>query len=246
MTERDDMTPTRGEPVSKPVTEGALDDVFESLQGELARRRTTRWGRLRERITSWPTAARRRVMVVIALVLPAAALLSPRTDWPIAPSLQLAVLLLFCIALTGPLLSRAMRGWHEPLVRPLTTLAWVLGTAAGLTLLLALPLDHALLPYTRAADGGGLLRQALPCLFYGLGYAVPVYLGARLLGHGTPGSRLFAATAAGISGNLALLFHCAITEPSHRVTGHATVLAVTLLLAWLIGRTTGGRRRASS
>ena len=102
------------------------------------------------------------------------------------------------------------------------------------------PPAHVAYPASLAGTGLDFWPRALACLKFGAAMAVPAIL-VLLWADRTQGKSLMLAAlvagAGGLTGNLVLHVHCAITDPLHLLVGHATVglvlVAPLLLVAWV-------------
>ncbi|HJL04194.1 MAG TPA: NrsF family protein [Polyangiaceae bacterium LLY-WYZ-15_(1-7)] len=118
----------------------------------------------------------------------------------------------------------ALRPTHRPPLPRWQVAALTAASLAATVVLAVVPGYHAHAALPEA--GRALGSHALPCLVYGFLVGVPVYAALRLLDRGSPLSRVVAASAAGLAGNLVLELHCPTGGPAHLLAGHAGVVAL--------------------
>jgi hypothetical protein len=206
-----------------------LNELFAGLERQLARERGARaW--LRSRSTGVRLAL---CAASLALLVAGVALAWARPDLAVYPVFRLGAGALVIVVILAVQLALALR----PLSRPPLS-AWVApaAIAAALVALLALyglPAAHLAHPASFQAPGWqALIARALPCLAFGLVFALASYALLRLLDRGgtDPTRRaLLAAAYGGLVANLLLMLHCPVTAPAHLMLGHLGV-AVLLLL----------------
>jgi hypothetical protein len=121
---------------------------------------------------------------------------------------------------------------------------WVLGVLAGFAVITpvviasvsTVPNEH---PSARIGTGEQLFAGALSCFTIGISFALLLVGAAWLVersGLRRRAAMVLGLVGAGALGNLALVLHCPIVAPAHKLLGHASISAVLLAaaagLAW--------------
>lgn len=234
----EDVPPPPNEPRSghaEDTPRSDLDGMFDDLRTRLTAESESQGG-VRGRLAGLATPWRKRAALAVALLVPMLALGSVRENIRDVLDVRHLLLALLAAGTAGSFGVVAVRGWHEPGVTTTRAATLLLGSLALLLLLFALPHGHELPPHGALASGMGIGAASMGCLAYGLTFAAPVYLAVRMLGHDSAYSRPFAAAAAALSGNLALLLHCPLEVRLHQVAGHGGVLVVAVLLGVALER----------
>lgn len=192
---------------------------FRALEADLERGSSSPFAKLRELATPvrivLASLASFAAASLVGVTACRADLASVSVARLVAESVLFAVTLVATIAL-------AMRPAHRPeLDRPRLAVALGLGLAVAFLVAFFPP---------PAADVGGFgpipppdWTAGLPCLTIGMLVGIPSYLVARALDRGTSRTAYFAASAAGIAGNLALTMHCPLGDVGHRLSSHASL-----------------------
>jgi len=176
------------------------------------------------------STGRRLAIACLAVALSAAFTLAfaRRASWPMDALGPFAALL--AVLGLGALL--CIRDGLAPLSRVRSTGRTLAMSAAALGFPIVLaawaPAEFA------GGDRGRVVAQALRCFVFGTAASAPLVMLLWLCDRGSRGSwRVFLplSAASGLSANLVLGLHCAITEPAHLLLGHAT-LGVAWLIAW--------------
>jgi len=198
-------------------------------------------------LRSRPTHLRVALLVVAGALGVASAAAKLRPDFDGYPAASLATWLV----LYGLAALAAVR-----LLLPRPGQATVTDGKKGVALLVALllPLLYAVGLMVPAAstsggdDGALFLRHAFGCFSYGAALSLPILLVAWALERHDRlplGNALLAGGLAGLVANLALLFHCPMSQHSHLLLGHATIGFVLASVVAVIARAgvPGGLRR---
>jgi hypothetical protein len=206
-----------------------LDELFAGVEQQLAGERGVRaWLRSRS------TGARLAFCAAsLALLVAAVALGWARPDLAVYPVFRLAIGMLVIVVMLGVQLALALRSLSRPPLPAWVSPAAIAGAPIALVALYGLPAPHASHPASVQAPGWqALISRALPCLTFGLIFALASYALLRALDRGgtDPTRRaLLAAAYGGLVANLLLMLHCPITATDHLMVGHLGV-AVLLLL----------------
>ncbi len=209
------------------------DALFAALQQQIAAERGARaWLRAR------PTWLRLTLALLVAALMPTAVgLWWARPNLSLYPTARLAIELAILGTLATVAVLLALRPLHRPPLRAAVRLALV-GIAAGAAIVLAaLPEPSGL---AGSFPTGEFAHHALGCLGMGLAMAIPVLLVIRALDRG-PLVGVTALVAGGLVSDIILGLHCPIASPAHLLAGHASVVAVSALVAALLW----WRRRAA-
>jgi hypothetical protein len=211
------------------VTPPDLDALFSGMEQQLAGERGVRaWLRSRS------TGARLAICAAsLVLLAGAVALAWARPDLPVYPAFRLALGALVIVVILVVQLALALRPLSRPPLPGWVSPAAIAGALGALVALYGLPAPHLAHPASVQAPGmQALIARALPCLAFGLFFALASYGLLRVLDRGgTDKARraLLAAAYGGLVANLLLMFHCPVTAPAHLMLGHLGV-AVLLLL----------------
>ena len=220
------------EPAERP---GAHDQAWTALQADL---------RAEQAPTGWLRNRGTMQRVVLSISVPAALVAwnlvaKRRADWDAYPTPRLVGETVLLLVSLWAAVHFALRPLHLP---PRTWLRRVVMLVA-----LAVPVGLAVLgpahvahPVSLQGVGLDFWPRALACLKFGAAMAVPaivVLLWAdRTQGRGLVLAAL-AAGVGGLTGNLVLHVHCAITDPGHRLVGHAAIglvlIPLLVLVAWV-------------
>lgn len=225
-----------------PPERGACDDdqaLLSSLWAELSPRVEAQDASWLGRLRALPTPA--RVLLAAAAVLLAALFsvaFTPRPELAQYPVGRMALVLGTLAVLAVLIVRMALRPVHRPQPAARSVLLLVAG-ALSATLAFALaPEAHTLLPHTVPAPGQSLWERARPCLLFGLGTGLPVFLALHALDRGARYAAWLATAALGLAGNLALQLHCPLTGADHLAAGHASVgfVALAAVALWVLLR----------
>jgi hypothetical protein len=206
-----------------------LHELFAGLEQQLAGERGARaWLRSRS------TGARIVLSLAsLALLVAVVALAWARPDLSVYPGFRLALGMLVIVVLVGVQLVLALRPLSRPPLPAWVSPAAIVGAVTALVALYGLPPPHLAHPASLQAPGWqALISRALPCLAFGLVFALASYGLLRALDRGgtDPTRRaLLAAAYGGLVANLLLMLHCPVTASAHLMLGHLGV-AVLLLL----------------
>ncbi|MEQ8278723.1 MAG: hypothetical protein RMA76_29495 [Deltaproteobacteria bacterium] len=158
-----------------------------------------------------------------------------RPDLDAYPVLRMTVSIGAIAAVLFVSLGWSLRPMHKRALPPWAVAAMAVGAVALSFGLAITPTHYA--PDPAHLPHGAEWVHALRCLYFGALVGLPVYVVGRLLDRTRDPSRaVLAAGAAGLTGQLVLLLHCPISDPTHLVTGHASVVAVFLALVWFVVR----------
>jgi hypothetical protein len=212
--------------VGTPHTPGCPDVDLEPLRREVHRALAQERGVV-ARLRSLRTSHRILLVVLLAaLVTLAAALATPRHDLGEVPFARMMATLAVFAALTAAASWRMLRPLHAPPPSMWSGRALI---AAGLLspCLFALgPLEHVGLS---AGEGADFVACCGKCIGFGGALALPVFVLALLARRSTVDGAVVAAlggVAAGLTGNLGLQVHCAVTEPAHVLASHELLVLV--------------------
>jgi hypothetical protein len=218
---------------------------LSDLRAAVLARRASGVGELRERLMELPTALRRRLLALAALVALGVAVSRLRPDFAEYPAVRMQVTLLALALLALFSAQRALWPLYEAPRR---------GGAALLTAAFAAPwlvagLWEAHTGHAASGLGPGDAEtgRALACLSWGGALAlVPLSLLRAFdrLNGSEPVRTLAAIAATALLANLALQLHCPLTPVRHLLLGHAPI-GVALGLGWLVLRAGSRLRHAS-
>jgi len=224
---------------------GDFSALFAAVQADQARERgPLAWLRSR------PTWVRRGIIAGVGLLTAVIGLLAlRRPDFSEYPTGRFFIELLVMAAALSAAVGVAVRSRLDlPSGRSATL--WVALAILIPVVLAVLPQAHADHPASLLGVGSDLIPRAIGCLVWGLIMGTPTAIIAFLArrdDHGEPRRDLLLAGAAGLAGVIALEAHCPITDGTHLLLGHATVVVVVLgvvaFAGWLGGRV---RRSRSS
>lgn len=176
----------------------------------------------------------------MALVAVFVALFKRRPDIPSFPAGLFAGVIALYVLLIGAAVALELRPLQRsapaPWLRPLL----VVGALAIPVLIAVLPLAHHA-PLAYAPPGKSFAALAFGCFTFGLVLAVPALLflwASDRVAHRSFRLALLAAGFGGLVGNLVLQLHCPVTDPAHRLLGHASIgLVLAIVYAtWLLIR----------
>ncbi len=192
------------------------------------------------RMRAWPTWLRLGVVVMLSVATTILTALSmPREDLGAYPSGRMVVTLGLLGALTAAAAGRLLRPLYRP--RP--------GVWSGRLLLfmgMVMPCLISLWPLhghigAPAGEGVAFAMRCGKCLGFGGALGIPVLLVAFAVRRANIDGAAVAAlagVAAGLTGNLTLQVHCAITNTEHLLLGHAALLAIFGIFAAMWRRST--------
>ncbi len=208
-----------------------MDDLFKGLEQQIEEKRAKPLTRLREQ----PTSVRRGIAVTALLGLVAfIGLVIPRTDisqvteWSFLAA-AVGMTLLGAIATFV-----ALRPSHVPELptHRVVLLSALAVLATVVVAFLPAPHEHVM---TAPADANAL-KMAMPCMFFGLVMAFPVYFVIRMLDRKSHLSAVVGGSVAGLIANVALQLKCPLHDTHHFLVGHTSVLVLFLLgtaaIAW--------------
>jgi hypothetical protein len=208
----------------------ALPVSFDAIAAAISRERgPVAWLRSRP-------AATRFVLAVLVAATTAIAVLAaghgPRRDLSLYPLPRLVL----ALGLLGGVSLGSIWLVFRPLQLAPLTRASVFVLIAGFAVRLAL----ALLPRTHPADPDALAvhgPNALECFTSGAVMGLPLVAFALAASRmPTLTTRLLAASAAGLLGNLVLELGCPSTDPTHLLEGHAPIVPALVSLAYVISK----------
>lgn len=156
-----------------------------------------------------------------------------RADLAVYPAPRLIGSTLALAVLIGLGVAGSLRGLQHTAPPPRRLLSLLLLSVMLPIALSVGPAAHAAHPLSQAADGD-FIKRALACFFFGVGMGVPVLivmLGLDRNRQRSSEALWSAGAAAGLSGVLALHFHCPLVAPDHLLAGHAGV-ALCVMLTW--------------
>lgn len=188
----------------------------------------------------WPTWQRLGMVILLSAVTTVAtAVTMPRWDLGAYPSLRMVFTLGVLALLTGAASGRLLRPLHRP--RPSIWSGRVL-----LLMGMAMPCVMSLWPLdghvgTLPGEGVAFAIGCGRCFVFGGALGIPVLLVAIAVRRANIDGAAVAAlagVAAGLTGNLTLQVHCAVTDPHHLLVGHATLLGIFAIFAAMWRRST--------
>lgn len=156
-----------------------------------------------------------------------------RVDFALYPTVPLLVVIATFSLLIGLAVAACLRPLQETPLSPWAQRGLLAAGVLMPVLLYAGEPVHTAHPASLAGAGSDLLARAGQCFVYGLVLALPVLVLARLLDrtqHRIVSGALFAALSGGLTANLALHLHCPITHAGHLLLGHASLIAVLVVL----------------
>ncbi|MDD9939223.1 MAG: hypothetical protein OXT09_36890 [Myxococcales bacterium] len=217
-----------------------LSELWKDLSPRVEAQERTVLGRLRA-LSTTTRLALAALMALLAVL--ASLLLTPRPELSAYPPARMALVLCGCGVLLALALRTGLRPVHRPSPSVQASVALALSAVLSALLFALLPEAHHLLPHTAPLPHETVWDRARPCLLFGLGTGLPVFLLLRALDRGARYAPWLAAVALGLTGNLALQLHCPLTNSDHLVAGHVMVLVVALLA---VGIWTALRGRAQA
>jgi hypothetical protein len=183
-------------------------------------------------IKARPTGQRRTILAAVTFaILAGAFVLVRRPDFDTYPPLRMAASLAALFVLIVASFAVGTRPIHLPARSPWIHRALVVAGIAGAFLVAIVPV----------AEVGGrpsdlITALGMPCLYFGVLIAIPVFALAKLLDRGrNPIAVLLAGLASGLFGEMVLQVHCPSCDPLHLVFGHFTVVLAFVLLVLGIG-----------
>jgi hypothetical protein len=208
-----------------------LDEMHAQLQGKIAQERGFA-GWLRSRPT--PLRATLAGLAVGLLVVMTMAVWL-RADFDVYPAFRMRAMLAWIAGLLVLDLVLVLWPLQLPAAPRWLTMAAIVGAPISLFLWYGGPPAHTDHPRSVPPETvSSFVGHAASCLAVGTIVAGGFYALLRALDRGGTNRLLLMAACAGLSANLLLQLHCAVTTPAHLVTGHLGVLAICFgVAAWL-------------
>jgi hypothetical protein len=184
-----------------------------------------------------PTWQRTGIALGLAAAVTLASLVTkPRSDLDAYPMGHMAWIVGLLAALTFAASWRLLRPLHKPPPKAWTdTLLLVLGVLTP-AVVSFIPLGHVGID---AGTGADFAAGCMRCIGFGGVLGIPVLVLALVLRRKNMDGAAITAlggVAAGLSGNLVLQVHCPITDSTHLLLGHTTLLLILGAAAVLLHR----------
>ena len=166
------------------------------------------------------------VIAAVVLVTVASLVTTPRADIAAYPTGRMVLTLALLGMAAGAAAARLLRPVHAPPPNVWVSRALLVVGVLTPCLLALIPLHHDGAP---AGAGSAFVANCGRCLGFGGALGLPVLLlalWARRTRVDGAAVAVLGGVTAGLAGNLALQVHCPITDPSHLLVGHVTLLAL--------------------